>query len=171
MDNATEVLKEINWDKELTNTEFPTNMKFEGDNITKAISLAERSIKGGDIQPDIYENFDSKQKIIFMMELEDKGAKQEVLERVDSALKVTGKEKNPDILLYWLTLNIPSRLDKVKKDVEEYLKGYGRAKYITPVYTLLAGANTTFAKEQFDKNKANYNPRVVKSLEKIILKN
>jgi len=171
MDNATKVLSEIDWDKELTSTGFPTNMIFESKSITEAISLAENFTKNEPIKADIYKDFDNKQKIIFMMELKNKGANKTVLERVDGNLSVTGKEKNPDILSYWLTLNIPSRLNEVKQDVVEYLKDYGRAKYIIPVYTLSADVNSSFAKEQFNKNKANYNPRVVKSLEKIILKN
>lgn len=172
LSNSSEILKRINWEKELRGPGLPDPMPvFTTEKIKEGHALAHEYIIRNGERPENYtkyENFRSKIKQVFMIRLTKEKANKQVIERVDQDLDVTKKEQNPDILLYWLVLNIPQRLDKVREKVEEYVGGYGRGKYLYPVYQLLAKADLEFGRKLLKKFGDFYNPKIAENIAAIL---
>lgn len=174
MDNASQVLSKISWEHELRSAEFPTGIRsFRNKGVETAENVAMNFILKKEVEKKVYEAFNSKLKVIFMMKLEAEKPKADILEKIESVLNVTLNETNPEILLYWYTLNIPERVknEVLRGGISSYLGQYGREKYIKPVYKLLATHDNAYARELFEKYKNNYNPKVVETLRKIIYSN
>ncbi len=144
---------------------------FTNAKIEQARSLADEYIRMGGQSPanwEQYAAFGSKQKMLFMIELKTGRATKTVIERVDADQRVTANENNPDILLYWLTLNLPVRLAAVREKVGVYVASYGRAKYVIPMYRLLAAQDKEYGRELFKKIGSNYNPKVAESINSLL---
>eukprot|EP00826_Nyctotherus_ovalis_P003334 TRINITY_DN10678_c0_g1_i10.p4 TRINITY_DN10678_c0_g1~~TRINITY_DN10678_c0_g1_i10.p4 ORF type:complete len:177 (-),score=63.25 TRINITY_DN10678_c0_g1_i10:39-569(-) len=153
MNNASVVLSSIKWEKELRSAKFPTDIRsFRNKRVEAAESLAMDFIAKKEVDKKVYEAFNSKLKVIFMMKLEAEKPKVDVLEKIESVLNVTLNETNPEILLYWYTLNIPERVknEVLRGGISKYLEQYGREKYIKPVYKLLATHDNGYARDLFE---------------------
>lgn len=167
--NHTDILEAINWDDELRNSKYPIlETDFRNLKINASENLAKKCIRGEKPDKKLYESFDMMLKMIFMINLEEKKPTVDVLKTIDEELLITENEKNPEILLYWLRLNIPVRYNNVKDIVKTYLENYGRGKYIIPTYKLLYSSNKDDAKKIYNDNRKSYNPRVVQTLDKIL---
>ena len=172
MENATEIFKKLDWMKELRAPGMPdptpvyTNPKIED-----ARSLANEYIKKNGSSPENpgrYKQYYSQLKIIFMIELTKKNASGAVVAAVDKDLNVTLDENNPEILLYWLSLNIPKRFQFVKFKTDVYVGSYGRSKYLLPTYRHLSVVDKEYGRQLFKKYGANYNPKVADMISAIL---
>ncbi len=170
--NGSEILRQIDWTRELRGTGMPSPLPvYTSPKIDQARELAREYVRLQGRSPDHpeqYKGFFSLIKEIFMIELTKLKAPGPVVERVDLDLDVTNKETNPEILLYWLVLNIKSRLGSVKSKVEEFLGGYGRGRYLTPTYAALAAVDRDYARTVFAKYRDGYHPRVADNLAEML---
>lgn len=172
--NGSEILKQIDWEQELRGPGMPIPLpNYSNPRIEEAKLLAREYLeKNGSSpkNPEKYLRFYSNLKILFMIELTQRNAHKVVLEQVDADLNLTLNEFNPDILLYWLTLNIPRRLSQpqIKKKIEGYVATNGRSTYLIPIYKGISKVDKNFGMELFLKYGKKYNPLIAESIYKIL---
>ena len=166
------MLRQINWTQELRDAGMPQPVPvYTNPRIEEARRLARDYVRLNGSRPqniEVYENFYGGLRMLFMIELTKRKAARPAIQRVDEDLKVTLAENNPDLLLYWLQLNIPCRLDAVRKKVEEYLSSYGRGRYVLPTYRSLAAVDLAFARTLFQKYGMNYHPKIAEYISDIL---
>jgi len=158
--NATEILSRINWTKIFRDPGMPDPpLNFSNPRIDDAKLLAHEYLKANGSSPVNYERFHtyfSLLKNLFMLELTKLNAPIQVLRKIDADLNITLNEHSPEILLYWLQLNVPKRLNEIKNKVDFFLGNFGRAKYILPIYRATANADMQYAREIFKKYGKKY---------------
>ena len=172
MQNGSEILRQINWTKELRDSGMPDPVPvYTNSRIKDAKNLAKEYVRLNGSRPDhpeVYLGFYGTLKELFMIQLTKYQANRAVLQRVDEDLRVTVVEYNPEVLLYWLQLNIHTRLSAVRTKVEELLASFGRGRYILPIYRSLASADIAFARSLFQKYGLNYHPKMYAYINEIL---
>jgi len=171
--NSSEILSKIDWEQELRGIGMSIpKPNYDNKLIYDAKQLANEYIKLNGERPWDYEkylNFGVNQQVIFIIELLYNMTKinVKILDRIDLDYKISQNENNPEILFFWLQLNIKFRLDTVKTAIEK-LVIFGRNRYLFPIYKEIAKINKNYGRELLEKHINCYNKAIIQAIKEIL---
>ena len=169
--NGKELLKKIDWNKWLFLPGMPddTYLNFLNKEINDTLKLVNCYKNRPVCNKSIYNNFMLDQKIIFVQRIRDLIANfsKEIIVKMENEL-VISLEKNPEISAVWLEIAALKNIVEVRDTTEEFLKNYGRMKYILPIYAGLAKSDKGYAIKVFEKLKRYYHPIAIEQIKKLI---